>query len=635
MRILLPLFILLSTCSAGPETLIAFAFARAAQPSPRNLTVTVLPTQDNTFRVTLTYQLPGNPDSAITTIRQQTSVIAMHRLGPVTRDSFSLPRPAAGTTFLATACVQSKRRVSADTSATVCRAFSFTSPSAPLPPPVIDTVRADTIVVTQPPPSAGVFYQNDFSVGLNGIAVWNQYPGGWAAPSIVNGALRIQWGPAADNNNRGAKLDFAAKQVVCVRIRYRINAPAQFGTRIMKLLRFRGPGDKAVGTLDIWGANLAWGGDDLDGGNQNYFLTNSNPSQFVGTWKYIEQCLDFASSPGNFRARSYIDGVLASDVTRPSGTYTGGIASVYLWGYFNNPADSRTEEIDEVVFSTAYVGVPAAPPSGEVLFTDAFVGGQRAGAQNGVRWTSTNAGSQDSIGVRPSAASQSGHALRFFFGGNVSLSDDAFAEQNGELPGTWKEVFFCLWYRIPANYHHRDDTGGPDNNKGLRVYGGLTSTANRDSAYQNSALKAGYSTNPYLTGQTFPSTGETSKLWPEYGMGEATTGNFGTGGRVAWWRPGTLERVGFYARAGTFTRAATPADSTSNALAGDGIMRIWRDGVKVYDRTNLAMFTAGAPNTFRYFYLLGWSNSGFNQNTVIDLERVEIGQVPTAHCTGA
>jgi hypothetical protein len=90
------------------------------------------------------------PDSAITSVRDGAMVLlgTPHRLRvPVARDSFALTRPAAGTSRTGFICVQTKRSAASDTSATVCKPWAYTEPVGSLPPPVIDSVRADTLVV--------------------------------------------------------------------------------------------------------------------------------------------------------------------------------------------------------------------------------------------------------------------------------------------------------------------------------------------------------------------------------------------------------------------------------------------------------------------------------------------------------
>ena len=60
--------------------------------------------------------------------------------------------------------------------------------------------------------------------------------------------------------------------------------------------------------------------------------------------------------PGAARQRLWINGVLRIDASKTGINYSGGVQSVYLWGYFNTPADARTETMDDLTFSTGYIG---------------------------------------------------------------------------------------------------------------------------------------------------------------------------------------------------------------------------------------------------------------------------------------
>lgn len=254
----------------------------------------------------------------------------------------------------------------------------------------------------------------------------------------------------------------------------------------------------------------------------------------------------------------------------------------------------------------------------ELLFVDRFIGGVRAPPQNGVGYTSTNG--PEPILIVPDATSSSGFAMRLAYRG-VPAGQDSFTEQNGRL-GELPEVFICTTYRIPANYFHRDDTG-PDNNKGLRLFGGMRAGASRDSAYQHSSAKAGYSTLPHAT--TSPAYGTSDIIITEFGTTEGSTGNYGTGPWVKWFQADSIIKIGLYAKSGTVT-------GTTNPLSGQGIVRIWRNGHKVYDRADLPIGITGANNKFQYFYFTGWANSGFAETTYIYVHEFIVARQPFASC---
>lgn len=113
--------------------------------APAKVTVTTARAQAGQFWVKLSYQLPGGPDSVITRVASS-QASSVHRLAASRlRDSFLLNEPPIATTLSGQGCAQSKRRGLLSTE--VCRGWSYTTPDQPPPPPVLDSVRADTVVI--------------------------------------------------------------------------------------------------------------------------------------------------------------------------------------------------------------------------------------------------------------------------------------------------------------------------------------------------------------------------------------------------------------------------------------------------------------------------------------------------------
>ncbi len=83
----------------------------------------------------------GPIDSIVTTAGLNTgSGGGRHGLPPTAvRDSFAMPKPAAGATTSGFFCAQTKRRSLLSTSA--CKPWSYTTPDQAPPPPVLDTPR--------------------------------------------------------------------------------------------------------------------------------------------------------------------------------------------------------------------------------------------------------------------------------------------------------------------------------------------------------------------------------------------------------------------------------------------------------------------------------------------------------------
>lgn len=125
--------------------LVFLAALVADTPGPR-VTVTTVNTQGPNFWVKIAVTVQGNPDSVLYSVRQGTSTViaSSRRPASVLRDSFSLVKPPIGGTATGNGCAQAKRR--GLLSGVVCRPYSYTTPDAPPPDPVID-VTTDTLVV--------------------------------------------------------------------------------------------------------------------------------------------------------------------------------------------------------------------------------------------------------------------------------------------------------------------------------------------------------------------------------------------------------------------------------------------------------------------------------------------------------
>ena len=204
----------------------AFAVYGDEQADPRRLRVTTEDTQGSTFWVKLSYQLPGGPDSALTSVQQGSTVLANHRLPPVTRDSFALPKPAVGSSYVGQGCVQSKRR--GLLSNQVCAGFSFTASDTPPPPPIIDSVIADT--AEMPLPSAPL-WEDRF---LNGVRAPDRNGIGWRGLSagsgdaiiMANGKMvfRCAGGVPDDDCWVEANLVVGVRSRLCVAATWKTNA---------------------------------------------------------------------------------------------------------------------------------------------------------------------------------------------------------------------------------------------------------------------------------------------------------------------------------------------------------------------------------------------------------------------------
>ena len=66
----------------------------------------------------------------------------------------------------------------------------------------------------------------------------------------------------------------------------------------------------------------------------------------------------------------------------------------------------------------------------------------------------------------------------------------------------------------------------------------------------------------------------------------------------------------------------------SSATASDGIMQMWKNGDLVTNETSLDNYGGANENYMDELYLLGWSNSGFTEETIFYLDNLSIDNEP-------
>lgn len=226
--------------------------------------------------------------------------------------------------------------------------------------PTVRSATADGCPAMPPPPSPDVIWRSDLTT-TGGLETW-----GSPAPAIADDplakdskALRYQWRSGAENYNGSyvnlVRLAGALQSKVCIRIRLRQDQVAANGG-IQKIIRFRGEGDRPIGTVNIqWGRWLFFG--DSLGDGQNHMqspalLDTLGPDTLRGKYRYVEACADHS---GPHHVWVWVDGQLVID-------YAGGynappIHGAHILGTFNAPADSRADWVDEIVVSRSRIGI--------------------------------------------------------------------------------------------------------------------------------------------------------------------------------------------------------------------------------------------------------------------------------------
>lgn len=231
---------------------------------------------------------------------------------------------------------------------------------------------------------------------------------------------------------------------------------------------------------------------------------------------------------------------------------------------------------------------PVQSAKAELFLEDGFESGDRSSPDGLGSWRITD-GAVTVSSERPRTGT---YSLRMEFIGNPT--GDAMAEQRANVPQTnefWGRVFLY----IPVNYFHRSVS--PSNNKFWAVY---AQPYTSPGFQMNLSLEAGTGGSSNLSIHRYHNGKEVSVLSPYQNF-------ISLSDRGKW-----IEVV---------LRVKVPNNLTSN----DGIIQVWKNGVKVADYVELNIFGSSGRNYIDGTYLLGWSNSGFAENTVMYIDDVLIG----------
>ena len=241
------------------------------------------------------------------------------------------------------------------------------------------------------------------------------------------------------------------------------------------------------------------------------------------------------------------------------------------------------------------------------IFADSFESGARATSTDGFVWSRTG----DSVFVSDQVARTGTHSLCFLYKGKPSGMDST-AEQRFKLGSENTELWLQFFVRFPANYRHRSDS--PSNNKFLMLW-------SRD--YKDPGITAGM------------------HLWAD---GNGNSNLSYTVGLLSPHFP-SIEDGGHPRMVSVDTDLEKWIEVTyhwkrqSAETASDGVVEIWRrvgDGPreKIISATDLNRnwSSDGGSNPGYNFidqgYLMGWSNSGFDQDTTICIDDVRFSAKP-------
>ena len=257
----------------------------------------------------------------------------------------------------------------------------------------------------------------------------------------------------------------------------------------------------------------------------------------------------------------------------------------------------------------AVAALASAPTIGatEAFFSDSFESGDQSASANGFSWSRTGG----NVFVSKEAARTGSHSLCFRYSGKPS-GEDSTAEQRFKLGSEYTDLWIQFYVRFPANYRHRSDS--PPNNKFLMLW---------SRSYQDVGVTAGL------------------HLWSD---GSNNSNISYTAGVTSPHFP--LQKNGGHPRMISVDRdlekwieVTYHWKRQSTETSQDGVIELWRkvgDGPrqKIFSETNLDRTWSkdGGSNPGYNFidqgYLLGWANSGFDEDTTICIDDVQFSNKP-------
>lgn len=265
----------------------------------------------------------------------------------------------------------------------------------------------------------------------------------------------------------------------------------------------------------------------------------------------------------------------------------------YILGYVVNNSGGVMSFLNEnskawMLTAGFFLAAQSFPSHSEVIFQDDFSGGNLSKTQSGAQW-----GPNVSVSVVSSPSIVNENSARFSYDGSSDLSKDAFSELRFDLGKLYPELWLQFHLHVPANYEHRD-AQGTDNNKILRLWG------------------ASYNDNEKLGLSTWLGSSGSSQMiadWNRQGQGigpkgQAYSSFITSADRGKWMK----------------VRVQVIAASSSTR---PGTIKVWKNDELVIDNHQIVdNYASGEPHAYRYGYLLGWSNSGFNVNTDFHVDGV-------------
>jgi hypothetical protein len=224
-------------------------------------------------------------------------------------------------------------------------------------------------------------------------------------------------------------------------------------------------------------------------------------------------------------------------------------------------------------------------------------------------------------------------SLKFTYKGNPDPAEDSWSEQRFKFSELQKDLWIRYKMRVPDNYLHRKPVG-PTNNKGLIMlwsdpYSGYSATTSLHFQRPVDATDDN-------TGGTNPGGSIIYAAWRA--NSDLTLSFFIDDDYAADWAPVTEYSTGLsVSDRGKWVDWVMHIKVSDMSISegdmdgpGNGKVQVWKNGTLIYnakDATNY--FPVESENGFTKGYIMGWSNSGYNEDTVFYIDDFAIGNQPS------
>jgi hypothetical protein len=258
--------------------------------------------------------------------------------------------------------------------------------------------------------------------------------------------------------------------------------------------------------------------------------------------------------------------------------------------------------VSGAVSASAAVSVDTSAPT--PFFSDNFDTGVKTNA-NGFTW-------DGAMPVGSGQAFSGQYALQFTFGPDAP-QEDSFSEERFNLGRYLSEYWVDYMLFVPANFLHRIESGFPGNNKFFMTWRDTYSDTD------GGTWRIGYEFN-----QPWPTSESASLLRPMSSRWDLNS-----------WTDHLLDHpdIGkaFIAGAGPvqpgqWTRIRLQFRAASSRADADGIMRMWVNDALFAEMTTGKFhnfYDTPADAVLRKGYFLGWSNSGYAEETTFFIDDVK------------